>query len=139
MNLRMGELKRMGHEVCLDKHGQAKSTELSGDHPNAPAARGVHYAAYEWMACDDFNKLNKDKTLTIDAFIAQDVARRADLETEREKRSSTVRSPIALAENGRLLTPNDMHLGFRKATTATWQRYGEHRESNGNRTGGMER
>ena len=63
------------------------------------------YKACEWMASDEFERVNKDTTLKVDAFIAQEVAREADVERERQKRSSIIASPSPLTEDRRLLTP----------------------------------
>ena len=84
--------------------------------------------AYECMDCGEFEKINKDKTLNVNAFIAQEVGRRADVEREREKRSSTIPSPSPLAEHRRLLTPATSTSDFGKGPLLD----GRNTESTGN-------
>ena len=88
----------------------ARATERSGERPNAPAVRGVCD-----LRIDGLRGIREGLPRHNDAFIAQEMAWRADVETERAKRSSTIPSPGLLAENRRLLTPATRTSDFGKA------------------------
>ena len=125
----MGELERMGGEICLDKAWAArkessavKATKRSGERRNAPPMNRV---------CDDYEKDYQDTTLRHNDVIAQEIAGRADAERERATRSSTIVLPSPLAGKPASFDASDMYLGFRKAATAGWKGYGEQREGNG--------
>lgn len=113
MNLPMGGLQRMGREICQTKALATRKEVLAVPElkrPDIPVIAQTPqqfevYVAYEWRACDEFERINTAMTPKLAACIVQEVARRADVERGRAKRSSTIPSPSPLAENRRLLTP----------------------------------
>ena len=104
----MGELERMGREILLEKAWLARKEVLAVRRlmlPNIPVNAltpqqfGV-YASYQWMACDEYEKVHKDMTLRYDAFIAQEVARRADTERAQAKKAAPSRHPAHSRKTG---------------------------------------
>ena len=122
MNLSVGELKRMGRPICQDKAWAAQKKvlavrELMLSHIPVIALTPQQFEVYmacKWMASDEFERVNEDMSLQVDACITQEVARRADEERGQARRSRTIPSPSPLAED-RIWTPATCTSNFGKA------------------------
>ena len=113
MNLPIGEQERIRREIRLHKVWAARKEVLAAWQlklPNFPVNALTPqlfevYAAYEWIACNEYEKVYKDMTLRYDAFIAQEVAKGAEVEKNRRaKISSTIPSSSPHSESRRPLT-----------------------------------
>ena len=112
MNLPMGELEKTWRELSSDKAWEAWEQVLAVRDIKilhipviAPTPQQFEvYTASVWRAIDEDDIICHDMTLKVDAIDAHEVARVAGEERERARRSRTIPTPSALAEN-RPLTP----------------------------------